>query len=309
MVEPFGAAEALRRGLTPAALRRQLRHRDLLVMRRGTYIDAATWSAADSLRDRTLIELRAAQQCIDGVVGGFETAAIGHRYSLIGRGPRRLLLIRDAAPGRTPADLPGVRVLPAGLPATHQTRIDHVLVTTGARTVVDMGRRRPFRAAVVVADSALHAGLTEEELQAVLADCAGWPGIRAARHVVGFADGRAESPLESLGRVTMWEQSLPTPELQVRLGDEDANIGRVDFLLREQRTVGEADGRIKYLDPRQQDGRQLLYLEKLREDDIRDLGYEMVRFGWRDATRDGERLAAWFRRAFARAARRRAQLI
>ena len=82
-------------------------------------------------------------------------------------------------------------------------------VTSPARTVVDLARTG-FRLGVVAADSALHKGLIgADELHAVIADCAGWPGITTAREVVGFMDGRSESVLESASRVMMRAHGVP----------------------------------------------------------------------------------------------------
>ena len=96
------------------------------------------------------------------------------------------------------------------------------------------------------------------------------------------------------------EQGLPAPELQVWLGSADDRIGRVDHYWREHRTVAEADGAVKYA------AGTGLFEEKLREDRLRDAGFEVVRYTWDEALRFPELLAARIRRAFARAAARRA---
>ena len=106
-----------------------------------------------------------------------------------------------------------------------------------------------------------------------------------ARHYVAFADGRAESGLESVGRWRMHQAQLPPPELQVVLRDADGVIGRVDFHWKAYRTVGEADGSSKY---RSADGTAdfaALRQEKLREDRLRDCGEEVFRFTWDEAVR------------------------
>ena len=85
-------------------------------------------------------------------------------------------------------------------------------------------------------------------------------------------------------------------------------VARVDFLFREQCTVVESDGRVKYDDAwrdRQQPERTL-WEEKRREDGIRDTGLEVVRSTWADTSDNGASLVSRVRRAFERAARRRA---
>jgi hypothetical protein len=71
-------------------------------------------------------------------------------------------------------------------------------VTTAARTVADIARTTTFMGGVVVADAALYERhASKSELRRVLAGCERWPGTSRARQVTDFADGLAESVLES----------------------------------------------------------------------------------------------------------------
>ena len=163
---------------------------------------------------------------------------------------------------------------------------------------MDLARRLPFRGAVAVADAVLHARLTTPAaLASLLADCANWPGAAQARRVVQFADGKAESALESIGRVVFAEQGLPAPETQVRIVVRAGRVFRSDFLWRRYRTIAEADGLLKYTEP------SALRDEKLRQEALSDLGYEIVRFTWKQLHDDPAGVAARIRRAFARAGR------
>jgi hypothetical protein len=112
-----------------------------------------------------------------------------------------------------------IRLHAAELPAEHVTDILGLPVTTAARTAIDLARALPFRAGVVAADSALHRRLaTKDELQSVLATCSRWRGAATAAGVIGFADGRSESPLESIARVVFRDCGLPPPQLQALIG-------------------------------------------------------------------------------------------
>jgi hypothetical protein len=76
----------------------------------------------------------------------------------------------------------------------------------------------------------------------------------------------------------------------------------VDFYWKEQRTVGEVDRKIKYgrlLKPGQRI-ENVIFDEKLREDAVRDLGLQVVRWVWPDLYRTGV-LRERVLRAFARA--------
>ena len=91
-------------------------------------------------------------------------------------------------------------------------------VTTPARTVVDIARTRSFEDALVVADHALRLGrATRAQLQAVVDRAPLRRGMRAARQVILFADGRAASAGESRSRLLIARELLPVPELQLAI--------------------------------------------------------------------------------------------
>ena len=168
-------------------------------------------------------------------------------------------------------------------------------VTSVTRTVVDLARACSFRAGVVAADSALRSRqASKADLDLCITACAGWPGIQNARRAVAFADGRAESVLESISRVVFDELGLPPPDLQAWVGNENEIIGRADFLWRAYRTVGEADGALKYANP----ARAMAQLE--RDARLRAAGFEVVHFTWRDITRTPDQVAATIKTAFRR---------
>ena len=101
---------------------------------------------------------------------------------------------------------------------------------------------------VVVADAALYERhASKSELRRVLAGCGRWPGTSRARRVIDFADGLAESVLESCARVLFRDHGLPPPELQVHITGRDRTmIARVDFFWRRYGVVAETDGLLKY---------------------------------------------------------------
>jgi hypothetical protein len=115
-------------------------------------------------------------------------------------------------------------------------------------------------------------------------------------------DGRAESVGESFSRVVIQELGLPEADLQVEVHDPSGLlVGRCDFGWRRFRTLGEFDGKIKYgrLLRDGQEAGEVVFDEKVREDELRGLGHEVVR--WVDADlRAPERLRGRILRAFAR---------
>ena len=178
-----------------------------------------------------------------------------------------------------------------------RTVVDGLPIGTVARTAVDLARGGPLAGSVMAVDAALRMGVTRAELEGVLDRCRGWPGRRVAVEAVSFGDALAESPLESLVRLRMHEGGLPAPELQVQLGDRYGPLARVDFLV-DGRVVVEADGMLKYDDP------GALRQEKLREDRLRDLGFEVVRCTWAEVVGGPDLLISRIRRALARPDRR-----
>lgn len=76
---------------------------------------------------------------------------------------------------------------------------------------------------------------------------------------------------------------------------EERPIARVDFLWRQHRTIAEADGALKYADPDR--ARQQLH----RDADLRDAGFEVVHFSWRELTVSPTQVIGRIRAAFARA--------
>src|SRR5439155_5833445 len=114
--------------------------------------------------------------------------------------------------------------------------------------------------------------------------------------VVGFADPRAETPLESISRVAFHQLGLPAPEPQVEIWHHGYFVARVDFLWRKQCLVGEADGKVKYANVED------LYAEKRREESLRDLGLEVVRWDWAAAYRPGPDLQDSIERGLRRGA-------
>ena len=263
-------------------------------VRAGAYAETTTYEAADAAARLALsVAAERLVTAVDLVAVG-ATAAVLHDLPLLGGVASRLHLAERKE------DRPLHHGTSATLAPADVTAVRGVPVTTLERTAVDVARARGYLAGVVAMDAALARGVDREALERSARACVRWPGARHARRAADLADGRAESPLESVGRVRFDEQGLPPCELQVVLGDEDGPIARVDHYWEDQRTVAEADGALKYRSPAD------LFAEKRREDRLREAGFEVVRYTWDEVVRQPEVVAARVRRAFARAATRRA---
>ena len=259
----FTLAEALDAGWTPKRLRTAVRQGLLDRIRPGVFrgghdIPNDAYAGA---RDALLAAGIATVLMNPGAIVSHSTAAVAHGLPV----------------WRLP-DQPCVTVPPrftGEISAAHlhraTTPVDHIaaagIPATGIeRTVIDVGREHGALAALVVADAALHLRLTTIELlREQLADCRGWPGVRAAREAIGLADARSESPLETASRYKLKDR-FPKPELQASIYTVDGRfLGRSDFLWDELGLVGEADGQEKFdrglVSPYEEHRRQGLFEE------------------------------------------------
>ena len=164
-------------------------------------------------------------------------------------------------------------------------------LTSVARTILDIAASCRFLDAVVMADRALlidryrrhPAMVTREELEAAWERARPLRAHSRTRAVFSFAETRAESPLESVSRVTMRAIGVPQPRLQVPYNDSNGFIGEADFSWEEFGLIGEADGDAKYTKPEFRSGRtpeQVVIDEKVREDRFRALPRRVCRWRW-----------------------------
>ncbi|MFX0576684.1 hypothetical protein [Nocardia nepalensis] len=211
------------------------------------------------------------------------SAAVVHGLPVWSIPLARVHLTRDRRTGaRTGAR---VMVHATSIESDEVVQIGDMRVTNVARTVVDLARSVPFEQAVVVGDAALRLErTTRAELAEQLLRANGRPGCPAARRVVEFLDGRAESPGESRSRVVLRTAGLPAPELQSTILDTTGGfVARVDFLFPTLGVIGEFDGMVKYRKDFQRGGPESIVIaEKLREDALRALGWIVVRWTWPD---------------------------
>ena len=191
----------------------------------------------------------------------------------------------------------GVICHAADLPDQQVTSRYGIPVTTAARTVVDIARTCAFMEGAVVADAALYERqASKSELRRVLAGCERWPGTARARRVIDFADGLAESVLESCARVLFRDHGLPPPELQVHITGRDRTmIARVDFFWRRYGVIAETDGLLKY------DSGERAIAERRRDRLLQEAGFEVVHVTWQELFGDPVRVAGRIREAFRRA--------
>ncbi len=303
LVEPspvFTRAEARRAGFTADAIRHRLDTGAWRRLRRGIYVERSHWDAlASDPRRRHALSVAAVQRClaVPTWAAGL-TAATLHGADVLTE-PAVLRFICGVRAGRHRG--PGYAVVPVLLLPYQCGVVGGIALTSPARTLVDVARAVPPRQAIVVADSLLRrTGVRESDVVRVLADLGSAPGIDRAVRVAGLADGRAESPLESIGRLAFAAQGLH-PEPQVWIYDGRGRRCRVDFLFRDEWTIVETDGLVKYADGR------ALKQEKLRQEWLEQLGFVVVRASWYELDNQPLATAARIRNGFAVANARASQ--
>src|SRR4029453_8512809 len=128
-------------------------------------------------------------------------------------------------------------------------------------------------------DAALLAGRTTlAEVRTAAAALTHWPGASRPVRAAALADGRAESPLETRGRLRIVGAGLPGPELQVEIRAGGRLLAGGDAWFDEAAVAVEFDGRVKYTDPwRGRSPERVLWEEKRREDELRSLDIRVVR--------------------------------
>ncbi|MGI3779869.1 MAG: hypothetical protein ACRYG2_03750 [Janthinobacterium lividum] len=286
-------------GLTHGELRSRVSDGRLQRVRRGAYAPSVGDEVDPADAHRLLLAATLAQGH-PGAVVSHGSAAVLHGLPAPASALQRAHLTRGRAAGGQRRRWVQVHVSRLG--AADVVVLKGRCVTSLARTVVDLACALPLRDAVAVGDAALRLGAGRAELAEVLERVGPRYRIASARHAIELLDARSESYGESVSRVLLIESGRAPEDLQLDVLDLTGDLaGRVDFAWPALGVIGEFDGRVKYgrkLAPGQKP-EKALWLEKVREDLLRDLGWQVVRWIWADL--DDPR--AWFarlERAFAR---------
>lgn len=248
-----------------SAISRALASGRLAQVRRG-------WFAAPG-HDAERAAALAVAQARTATVLSHRTAAAMHGLPIVGA---RTPVPEITVPPRWAGNAADAHLHRATLGTDDVVLVDGVPITSVARTLIDLGRSRPRMSSVAALDKALHEGwVSYDDLDAVLRKCWNWPGIRRAQRAVRLADGRAESPLESVSRLVMRAVHLPMPTPQTWVRCRLGMRSRLDFYWDEFGVAGEADGRAKYRDDPDERDR-----EKERQGYLEDDNMIFVRWGW-----------------------------
>lgn len=276
---------ALEAGLAPRDIERLVRAGRWIAVRRGVYVDGATWEAADIWSDRPRLKSRA----VDLTPGhervfSHDSAALEHGLPLIGA-PELVHVTRTDVTGSRRRH--GVVQHGASFAAAEPCVIDGLPVLPLARTAVDIAREHGYAAGLVAMDGALRLGVDPAELLAIREVMARWPGIISADAAIADADPGAESAGETLSRILVTAIGIGPIRTQFPVLLEDGSNAWIDVL------VGchafEFDGKVKVQSAAAggvatRSAEEVLWGEKKRDRLVRALGLGVSHVVWEDVT-------------------------
>jgi len=163
--------------------------------------------------------------------------------------------------------------------------------TSPAWTAVEVARQSRRPRCLAVLDAALHSGwCTAADLADAVDRQRGRRGIVGVRGLLRWADGRAESAMESEARLVMLDGGLPRPELQYLIRGRDGECWRVDFAWPAARVAAEYDSVQWHA------GRAEMLRDKARFAGVQDAGWQVVPIVVQDVRRTPDRLCERIRR-------------
>lgn len=258
-------------------LRRRAERGDLHRIRRGIYLEAAVWQKLSAQQRYAACVRGTALSMRQPQALSHQSAAVIWGLPLLVAWPDDVHFVTERASGGR-SD-PGIQRHAVGIDSRDVVLVNELLVTSVARTIVDLAATLDVKSAVAAADRAIHvdrfgrtaALTTKVELHATLERMLPFRGSVQARAVIEFAKPNSDSPNESGSRVNIALNGFPEPELQHPFVINGRQV-ETDFYWPEYDAIGEADGRAKYLDPRMLAGKttqEVVLAEKEREDALR----------------------------------------
>lgn len=281
----FTASDARRAGYEHSEIRHLCSSGAWVRLRRGVYMTAEDHAAINGSGRRHRVECLAVLLDLERPTAAISHASAARLWGFpVRRDLERTVRLTDPAVWRRGKNF---HMTQAPLPSADVATSGPLRLTVASRTLVDCARAWPLEGAVIALDAALVAEqVTTRQIRDALARARHWPGAPRAARAVALADGRAESPLETRGRLRILGAGLPAPELQVEIGTSGRLVGVVDAWFDEAAVAVEFDGRVKYADPwRGRSPERVLWEEKRREDELRGLDIRVLRIV--DADLDG----------------------
>lgn len=301
----FLRSEALAAGYSEREITQLVRAREWHRLRRGAYVAATVWEAADESRRHTLLACAVLKQARTDVVLSHVSALPAFGAPLWNL---RLDVVhltrRDRRAGRHEA---GVRQHQGLLLPADVIELDGRAYTSPTRTALDITTVTDAETSLCILNHLLHTRqTTPEDLASRYESMIRNPYTLRTDLVLRLADARVESVGESRCFFMFWRHGLPAPEPQFVVRDHTGReVARLDFAWPEYGVWLEFDGKEKYVQHlREGETTTAAVLrEKRREDRIRELtGWRCIRITWADLM-DPTRTVARIRALLAAASR------
>lgn len=283
----FLRRQALAHGYTPAEFDAMTRPGGSWVrIRYGVYTTRDVWATLDAAARWQRRDRAALLVCNDKTVLSHSSAARLRKLPLYGVDDG-LSHVTRLGPGQGSRVQARIKHHVADLRMGHVHVVNGLPLTSDVRTVLDVSREFGYRSGLVTADGALRAGASRADLLAAADTLPSVPHRPVMRAVAQDADGRAQTPIETLARILLINMGITDLDLQVRIHFSTGGWAEVDILSRGLRHVFETDGRLKYQPQLDKYGRpvsaeQVVWLEKKREDKVRGQALGVSRIFWPD---------------------------
>lgn len=242
----------------------------------GAYAPTSTWAPLKPIEKHRVFMHEVARRLKGPAVISHLAAAAEHQIDVLGAWPGRV----DVTTARTGGGRSSgtVRRHTLGLDDVETLAFGEHRITTPTQTALDLARSLPFVRAVTAIDQAIWAGRPGGPLTTVdriLALMERTPPRRTnarARRALAFAEPLAANVRESQSRVVVVQLGFPRPRLQERRVLRSGRLVFGDLYFEDADHWCEIDGRVKYLKPEYDDGRDITEIvidEKDRENEIR----------------------------------------
>lgn len=278
---------ALREGVDPDQIMKALRTGRIRRVQRCVYVRRGLETAPLALARAAVLS-----SGVMDAVASHQTAARVHGIAIPdGRWPEHITVARDERRIRRRELICHGRALAQG----EVERRDGVPITTAVRSLLDMSAEVSRLSAVWAIDDAIRREIVSaRQIAMSLSARPGGRGDGVIKLRVAEADGRAESILETAGRLALKDAGVVMPTAQYEVFNGGELVARLDAAYPERQLGIEFDGVAVHNAPR------ALYRDRQRQNRLLHLGWTLLRFTWWDVVHDPAGFVAAVRRGLER---------